>query len=246
MLIKFNLFIVSFYLISLFCEKETDGFSIRRINSAPPLPFINQGEALPAQTILNQRFHYLARGGQMFVFVSEDQKYVLKFFKNSPNPLVPLKKYHSKKMGKLIRDIGGYLLAFERVPEESGLIYLKLDNKALFDQTVTLVDKLGISHKLSLQNTLFVIQKKGEPLNSYLQHSHDVQAVFNAMKDLIKIRRNHHIEDTDSHLSQNIGFIDGKLCFLDPGKFIDAPVQQAEYPEKFVTWVKIHYPEAKL
>ena len=159
--IKLSAFLILFYAISLFCEKETAGFSIRRISAAPTLPFTNQGETLATQEILKQPFHYLARGGQTFVFVSEDQKYVLKFFKNSPNAFVPLKKYHTKKIGKLMRDIEGYLLAFERLPEESGLIFLKLDTETPFDQTVTIVDKLGIQHELSLQKTLFVVQKKG-------------------------------------------------------------------------------------
>ena len=98
--IKVVAFLVLFYVISLFCEKETEGFSIRRINAAPLLPFSNHGNTLLTEEILKQPFHYLARGGQSFVFVSEDQKYVIKFFKNNPNPVVPLKKYHTKKISK--------------------------------------------------------------------------------------------------------------------------------------------------
>jgi len=244
--LKLIVFFILFYVISLFCEKETDGFSVRRINATPPLPFSNHGNTLLTEEILKQPFHYLARGGQSFVFVSEDQKYVIKFFKNSPNAFVPLKKYHTKKINKLIRDIEGYLLAFERIPEESGLIFLKLDTEKAFDQTVTLVDKLGIQHQLPLQKTLFAIQKKGEPLYSYLKHVGNVQAVFDSLRALMEIRRSHAIDDTDSHLAQNLGFIDGKPCFLDPGKFVNAPIQKAEYPEKFVTWVKINYPEVEL
>jgi hypothetical protein len=159
--LKFTVFFILFYVVSLFCEKETEGFSIRRINAAPPLPFTNHGNALVTKEILKQPFYYLARGGQSFVFVSEDQKYVIKFFKNSPNAFVPLKKIPHKKISKLIRDIEGYLLAFERIPEESGLIFLKLDTENAFDQTVNLVDKLGIQHQLPLQKTLLQYRKRG-------------------------------------------------------------------------------------
>ncbi|MFS8562989.1 MAG: hypothetical protein LVR00_01085 [Rhabdochlamydiaceae bacterium] len=95
--LKFTVFFILFYVVSLFCEKETEGFSIRRINAAPPLPFTNHGNALVTKEILKQPFYYLARGGQSFVFVSEDQKYVIKFSKTAPMLLFPLKKYHTKK-----------------------------------------------------------------------------------------------------------------------------------------------------
>ena len=210
------------------------------------LSFKNEGQIAPTQEILNQPFHYLARGGQMFVFASQDGKYVIKFFKNTPNSLVPLRKYHSKKRSKLIRDIEGYLLAFKRVPKESGLVFLKLDQETPFNQTIEITDKLGIAHKLSLQKTLFVIQKKGEDLTSYLKHTENVQAVFDSIAALMKLRRENGIEDTDSHLSQNLGFIEGMPSFLDPGKFVESYTQTTEYPEKFITWVKTNYPEAIL
>lgn len=182
----------------------------------------------------------------MFVFVSEDQKHVLKFFKNTSYPLLSLQKYQLKKTAKLMRDVHGYMLAFERLPEESGLVFLKLEIMTPFEQEITLIDKLGIVHKLPLQKTLFAIQKKGEPLAGYLKKAENVQNVFDSLGHLMLTRRAQGIDDKDSYLQQNIGFINGKPCFLDPGKFTEASSQTESYPEKFLSWVKENYPEALL
>ncbi len=243
-LVKLFLFIISFYFTSSFCTKKTDGFSIRRLQTS--LSLTNQGSETLADDILKQPFHYLDRGGQMFVFISEDQKYVLKFFKNGPNSSTPLKKHHLKRLNRVMRDIEGYLLAFKKLPEESGLIFLKLDTQTPFNQEITLFDKLGIQHRVDLQKTLFAIQKKGEPLISYLKTADNVQDVFDSVKDLIAVRKSQGIDDHDSHFHKNIGFIGGKPAFLDPGKFVEESSQEETFPPQFVTWIKMNYPEVKL
>lgn len=242
--IKFFIFIICFYYISSFCTKKTDGFSIRRLQTT--LSLHNRGSQEIADKILSQPFHYLDRGGQTFVFLSEDQKYVLKFFKNGPNAVIPLKNHHLKKEMKLMRGIQGYLLAFEKLPQESGLVFLKLDTQKPCRHEIILFDKLGIKHTVNLQKTVFAIQKKGEPLISYLKMTSDVPAAFEAVKTLIHIRNTQGINDHDSHFHKNIGFIDGKPAFLDPGKFAQERCDDKLYPPQFVNWVCLHYPEITL
>src|SRR5437868_4094151 len=65
----------------------TDGFAIENITSQYPYDVkretrsITQAEQQQIHSILSQKFSYLGKGCQSYVFVSEDDNYVLKFFK---------------------------------------------------------------------------------------------------------------------------------------------------------------------
>ncbi|MBI3237041.1 MAG: hypothetical protein HYZ48_05010, partial [Chlamydiales bacterium] len=70
-------------LLQRFCHKQTDGFSRYKICS--DLSFHPEWETPPPDVdlscILDQPFHYLTKGAQSYVFVSADDRYVLKFFR---------------------------------------------------------------------------------------------------------------------------------------------------------------------
>jgi len=88
LLLEVSIFVFCVYWIAGFCHKKTDGFSVARIHSTlpwnpawetAPLPGEEQHELEQA---LSQKFHYLGCGGQCFAFSSEDERYVIKFFKH--------------------------------------------------------------------------------------------------------------------------------------------------------------------
>src|SRR3972149_3376059 len=110
---KLALSIPLFFLISLWCQKATDRFTIHAIRSHRP--FHPEWEGAPLSTeeseevdrALSQPFSYYGCGGQSFIFFSHDDKYVLKFFKERlytypkwldylPVPYL-LNRYKSKK-----------------------------------------------------------------------------------------------------------------------------------------------------
>jgi hypothetical protein len=69
--------------------RQNDGFALRDIQSIlpfnpqyPPIELTDLDQKYLDEAI-NQNYTYLARGGQCFVFVSEDNNYVLKFFKHN-------------------------------------------------------------------------------------------------------------------------------------------------------------------
>src|SRR5690348_5271745 len=69
------------------CRRITDGFSIARITSEFP-PDISWDPSPVAgvdsnewNSALNQSYRYLGSGGQCFAFLSQDNRYVIKFFK---------------------------------------------------------------------------------------------------------------------------------------------------------------------
>src|ERR1700722_9111833 len=65
--------------------KGNDSFSIRFLYSSMPnrvewdLPVLTSSQSQLLDEILSQKFTYFAKGTHCYAFVSEDQKYVIKF-----------------------------------------------------------------------------------------------------------------------------------------------------------------------
>jgi hypothetical protein len=95
------LFIALFGLAYFFSDLATWGFTIARLRTSQPL---GPSEGVEPYLILKQKFYLKDQGGQSYVFISADEKYVLKFFKDMPRPWIPLKNYQRKKLGKQTRD----------------------------------------------------------------------------------------------------------------------------------------------
>ena len=165
-LFKMALFIGSFVVIKNFCIHETSKFSINEIaskrpfNSAWDLKPLSPPEKKEVLQALSQSFSYLSYGGQCFVFQSADQKYVIKFFKQSlyelplwlkftPHPW-PIQRYYEKKrlhrIDKLQRDFESYKISFEELKEESALLFVHLNKSFDLHKEITITDRLGISH----------------------------------------------------------------------------------------------------
>ena len=74
-----------FALVGDFCQKKTKGFCLQKIFSKTPLlekePFFSPSELSNIQSVLSQPYFFLKKGQQCYVFVSQDQKYILKFLK---------------------------------------------------------------------------------------------------------------------------------------------------------------------
>jgi glycosyltransferase involved in cell wall biosynthesis len=240
-----------FYGAANFCNAQTDGFSVARIHSDLPYNPAWESTSLdPLQqmglnTALNQTFYYLGCGGQCFAFVSKDGQYVIKFFKhkfrkpfsyflctNLPEPFEKkrLKKYH-KALCKLNRDFNSYKLAYEELPEETGLLYIHL-NKGKTLPSVTIVDKLGIAHKIALSEVEFVVQKRAQLAYSYIEELMDqgdtarARIALRSIVQIIASRCQKGIFDEDARIHRNFGFIDSKPIFIDVGRFTRDPTRK--------------------
>lgn len=226
---------VFFYLIlalllfplARFCEKETAGFSVLKIAQARTA----ENESALPDNLFAQKFTYLGRGGQSFAFVSDDGKTVLKFLKRrfSPSFLLPnfasclAQKKEQYVQKKWERDARSYALAFEQLKEESGLIALHLHKTK--SQKITIVDKLGIAHKIDLGNLAYIVQKHATPLLQDLSEKierHQIDAAKETLKsvvELVCLRCKRGIADEDPRLQKNLGLIDGHPIFIDIGRF---------------------------
>jgi len=222
------LFIAVFGLAYFFSDLATWGFTIARLRTNQPL---GPSVGLDPYLILKQKFIFEAQGGQSYVFISEDGNTVLKFFKEMPRPWIPFHNYQKKKLTKLLRTMNGYRLAFERLPQETGLLALHFSPTSIPLRTV-LVDRLAIEHSVDLSSIYFVLQKRAAPFHALAgSFSDETLAKVSA---LLKKRASVHIADHDPRLQDNLGWIDGQLVFIDPGRFVDDTHASSDLPRKFL------------
>ena len=194
------------------------------------------------RNILDQPFTYLGKGRQFFVFESACGKYVLKFIKcqrvNTP-PLVkhfPLPKVlddiRDERLQEKQKRIEGIFsssfLAATELSENTGVIYAHLSTNPDVEKEVEVIDKLGRSHRILLDNYPFVLQEKAEyviPTFDRLINKRKYDEVQKRMDQLIKLLVNDakaKVYDVDSGaiMRDNIGFLQDKAIHVDIGTFI--------------------------
>ena len=132
-------------------EWSAKKFSLQNIQQEVPLVASeNIDENLPSELLqmLDQPFIYLDQGHQSYVFQSQDQQYVLKFFKAKPGDSEWAKK-------KNIRNFIGFRLAYEKDRENCGLVYIHLR------PTEGLIKRV-ILEGIDLDKVVFAVQRKGK------------------------------------------------------------------------------------
>lgn len=227
--------------------KISDGFSIKEMSSSlkvdpsreiAPLSEEKKGQL---QKILSQKFRYLGKGCQFYVFEGEDQSHVIKFLKHKHlRPLtwlqeIPmpqnLRKYCFQKIAKRDARIKNLFssckLAYEEMPEETQILYLHLNKVPSFERSVVIVDKLGIHHQIEIDDYEFVIQKKARRVSDVFQELLDngqeklAREKTQQLIQLVLHRCQKGIRDRDRSFVQNVAFHpqDEKALFIDIGQF---------------------------
>lgn len=249
---------LSIFLVKQFCREVTGGFRITKICSNLPYSSawetspLSKEEAKEVDHILDQEFTYLGKGAQCYAFVSRDNKFVLKFFKI---PYVPpsfvkeislpsflhtwLDEKTWKKQRVLEQEFTSYKIAYEKLREETGLVYIHLNKTNIFHKKITIVDRINIKHSLDLDNMEFLIQKKGKlayPHLDELLKEDKVEEAKECLRNLfklIKARAEKGILDTDPNLSKNFAFIGNTPIQIDNGRFfLVSHEDMAKIPEQ--------------
>lgn len=256
----------------------TDDFRLGNIQTDTPprpewnLPPLSQAEQQELATILNQPFTYIGKGAQSYVFGSEDQKYVIKFFKFKhlrPSiwidlipPIGALKTYKDKQIQRKQRKFEsafiGYKLAYLKDKDLSGLIFVKFNPTQNVYPLLTVHDKMGLVRHIDLNTVPFIIQKRGITLRQVLKQQLEQKQVEEAIVSILKIFDLYQLEyqrglwDHDHGVLQNAGFIHNEPAHLDVGKltetsdFQDPQRAQADMlilVEKINEWMKSNFPK---
>lgn len=161
----------------------TDDFRLANITyEQPPRPEWDVTPEKELKIILQQPFTYIGKGSQSYAFASEDGHYVLKFFKykhlrphwlvDALSPLPYFNAYRQKqikrKQRKLEHLFAGYHLAWSSLRDESGLIFIHLNQTQGLYPTATLYDKIGLKRSVPLDSVVFIVQKKAQTTRQLL------------------------------------------------------------------------------
>ncbi len=158
--------------------------------------------------IAKQPFQYIGHGAQAVAFVSEDERYVLKFFlkrsmhgkKRFPIPKPThwiashRKKRHERRksiyQASLFKTMRNYIAAFDKLKERTGLITMHLNASEGELPTVTLLDQFQKEHQIDLNRASFVLQKKALLVKQKLAQLSSLEKAkaLQALEDFFEIR----------------------------------------------------------
>jgi hypothetical protein len=194
--------------------------------------------------IIDQPFYYLDRGKQSFVFVSADDKYVLKFFDVkcswSGGMLSSLSSEDCQK--KLLRLIHGYRIADAYDRDYGGVLFTQIVPNPSLQLNVIVTDRFGFKHTIDLSSVPFVVQKKAVPTRTVLTAlliNHDVSAACHKLRQIIDMYVEEHrrgLWDSDHNFMYNTGFIDDQPVRIDLGRLsLD---EEKQNPQIFAREIK--------
>ncbi len=224
-------------------------------NPAWEFPPLSREKKAEITAVLNGPFSYLAKGAQSYVFLSRDQKYVLKLFRFDTCK-VPFgqkamrafrkwagmrEKYFLSTSLRAPKIFNSCQWACSLAPSQTGVVFAHLNPKSADLPVVTLKDRLGRSHQIDPAKYRFVLQKKAEPFG-VLRSKEEIQPYIDSYFTLLDEIGNLGLVNLDTKLGGNFGFIDGKAAMIDFGNIHLLPEQAADRTAIFSllleTWLK--------
>jgi hypothetical protein len=206
---------------------------------------LSQDELL---SLLKGPFTYLGKGHQTQVFENATKDYVIKFYRFAHHSRPwgffkhPLSRFSTKRKKirayddlKFLKTKQSFALAFARLNQESGLVAVHLDPSDAALGRALIYDASGNQYTVSLDDTVFVVQKKGELIFPLLLKT-IARGDIACAKEIIDNAVNYFharsllsIKDEDPAIDKNYGIFEGKVFQLDVGRLIeDSNVLQAQ------------------
>ena len=281
--ILLTLFVLGYgaYFVARQQDRKTDGFYVQRIASIfPDDPkwdiATSQEQVDVANAALNQPYTYLAHGFQCYAFISQDKKYVLKFIRHQrlqPSivvqwlPNISFFKTIKEEKALMGKRRAGYLfrslkVAFEDVPEETGLLFVHLNKTKGIHPAVTIYDKAGGAFTVALDEHEFVLQKTALPIKetiSQLMKEGKVEAAKTRVAQIFTLLERcakKGIADMDNQLirKNNLGFLPDSAIYIDTGKITRKEsiktkprfAKDLERLQPLYAWLEQNYPELAL
>lgn len=237
-------------------HSKTLGFSISRITSdfshhpeweVAPLP---DEERKRLDGIFSQPFRYLGAGSQSCAFASADGKYVLKFFRMKHKTFyikdLWVGNRSQERLENLFSIYASHKLAYEKMREDAGLIYLHLNKTSHLNKKIKLIDRLHRSHYVNLDEVEFVVQERAELIFDRLQkliHARKgVNGPLTEVMHLVRRRIDKGIADHDKAVAHNFGFVGDRAIQLDVGRIYEGhkPNDYDRILERIDKWLDGH------
>ena len=233
----FTCFLLGFGSIPCTIKKWTFGFKLAKMELH--LPNHPQWDVPFDPTILSllqQKFCFLGRGAQCYVFESKDQKYVIKLFRYDKN----------RKIEKIEALFRACMLAYHDLKEETGLIYIHLNQTQDLLPTIQCIGPLGRTFSLPLDRYQFAIQRKAQNLFEVFLKAKDdprlLQERFDQFMALLQARVDKKVVNYDTNLSRNFGFLEDRAIEFDFGNFsyhaeMDPTLEMNRFTSKLQSWL---------
>lgn len=226
-LLKGVLFLLIFISVERFCHQQTKGFQLHKIasNLSFNSAFATSPPTQEIKELLSQPYYFLGNGGQSYAFLSKDKQTVIKFFKHHHMRSLPFSIQQTRRKMRLTETFTSFKIAHDFLKEETGLLFLHLNQGTDFQMPLTLVDPIGISHKIDLDKTTFALQKYAALALPTLQklvkeeNTEGVKSHLCSLLNLIARRINAQIANCDPIIKRNTGFIEGQAIEIDLGCF---------------------------
>ncbi len=226
-----------------FTHHQTHGFRLSKIHNNLCEEKAWIAHESPPCDLLAQRYHYLSRGLQSFVFASEDGNYVIKLFNNRYQRLIAwygllshfpvigswAQEKHAYFHSKLLRTFSSYRIAHEELHETTGLVFSHLNQTTDLPNQLIIVDPLHIEHRIDPNNYGFIVQKRAQmvypTLLSYIKEGKisEAKEAISSLIELFALKYQKGIADNDPLIRTNYGFIEDKPVQIDIGPFSKDP-----------------------
>lgn len=227
----------------------------------PPLKDEKKQEILAT---LSEPFSYFSKGSQCYVFLSKNQKYVLKLFRYdhcripfAQNWIRQAKKWMKIRdkhflptNSKIVKNFTSCKLAYDHAQKQTGVVFVHLNPKKGLP-ILTLKDRLGRIHKIDPALYRFALQKKAEPfLKTLYDHKQDIAPYFRSYLTLLEDLASLGLVNLDHKMKCNFGFLDGRVVLIDFGNFVYSPERAkdeiAHFQLQLVEWLKLRIPDLEL
>lgn len=221
------------------------GFSLVKISSKLPHNELWETQALShdekerlTKEILSQTYYYLGSGTHCYAFISQDKKYVVKFFKmhrilpknwlrDFPFSLFEKMRldYVEKRQDVFEAYFKSFKDAFDHLREECGLIYVHLNKSRDLKIKTMFLGFDGKKFNIDLDSKEFIVQLKTERICEYLlecKEKNKEEEARQAVRSLLEIvahRCQRGYGDQNLGLRNNFGFIEGRAIFVDCSHF---------------------------
>jgi len=201
---------------------------------------IYEEEKLLDQKITDQKFFYLGKGRQSYVFASDDGKYVIKLIRyhkyqrplwadifaklhlNFEKQKIMLFQQEERKQ----RAFDSYLLAKNELNFLSHVEFLHLKKTSHLKRNLSLIDAMGRKHILCLDDVFFIIQRKAESLQDKMltlykeKNEKKVKELISSYIDMLLKRLKKNIANRDyMNYLRNSGVIEDRVMEVDIGSF---------------------------
>jgi hypothetical protein len=254
--LKTFIFILFICLLAKSWHLITDGFRMDKIRNNLKNDKLFSDNFYELNKIFNQKFNYLSKGCQTYVFESEDKNYVIKFVRyhrySTPLWLDVFNFFDSYKNKRQIyktkllnASLNSYAAAYKYLKDETAIVYVHLSKTNNLNKKIQINNRLKMKYSIDLDNTGFLVQKKVKSLSDFLnKNKSNYQELRKITDSFLQTTRSIYLKgfnNDDYNCIKNSGIIDNKVIHSDLGSFLQKDLKDKDNFKKEFEHFMIYY-----